>query len=33
VQDLWLVGADAGARGVGTEQASGSAIYVANLLA
>ena len=32
VKDLWLVGADAGARGVGTEQASGSAIYVANLL-
>lgn len=32
VKDLWLVGADAGARGVGTEQAAGSAIYVANLL-
>ncbi len=32
VEDLWLVGADAGARGVGTEQASGSAIYVGNLL-
>ncbi len=32
VKDLWLVGADAGARGVGTEQASGSALYVANLL-
>jgi phytoene dehydrogenase-like protein len=32
VNDLWLVGADAGARGVGTEQASGSAIYVSNLL-
>jgi phytoene dehydrogenase-like protein len=32
VEDLWLVGADAGVRGVGTEQAAGSAIYVANLL-
>ncbi len=32
VKDLWLVGTDAGARGVGTEQASGSAIYVANLM-
>ena len=32
VKDLWLVGADAGARGVGTEQAAGSAIYVSNLL-
>jgi len=32
VRDLWLVGADAGARGVGTEQAAGSALYVANLL-
>ncbi len=32
VRDLWLVGADAGARGVGTEQAAGSAIYVANLI-
>lgn len=32
VKDLWLVGTDAGARGVGTEQAGGSAIYVANLL-
>jgi phytoene dehydrogenase-like protein len=32
VKDLWLVGTDAGARGVGTEQASGSAIYVSNLL-
>jgi hypothetical protein len=27
-----LVGCDAGARGVGTEQAAYSAIYVANLL-
>jgi phytoene dehydrogenase-like protein len=32
VKDLWLVGTDAGARGVGTEQAAGSAIYVTNLL-
>jgi phytoene dehydrogenase-like protein len=32
VKDLWLVGADAGARGVGTEQAAGSAIYVSGLL-
>jgi len=32
VKDLWLVGADAGARGVGTEQAAGSALYVANLV-
>ena len=32
VKDLWLVGTDAGARGIGTEQAGGSAIYVANLL-
>ncbi|MDD3718914.1 MAG: NAD(P)/FAD-dependent oxidoreductase [Actinomycetota bacterium] len=33
VKDLWLVGTDAGARGIGTEQAAGSALYVANLLA
>ncbi len=32
VKGLWLVGTDAGARGVGTEQAGGSALYVANLL-
>jgi len=32
IQDLMLVGCDAGARGVGTEQAAYSAIYVANLL-
>jgi phytoene dehydrogenase-like protein len=32
VEGLWLVGTDAGARGVGTEQAAGSALYVANLL-
>jgi len=32
IQDLWLVGCDAGGRGVGTEQATNSAIYVANLL-
>ncbi len=32
VEGLWLVGADAGARGVGTEQAVGSALYLANLL-
>jgi phytoene dehydrogenase-like protein len=32
VKDLWLVGTDAGARGIGTEQAAGSALYVANLL-
>ncbi len=32
IQDLMLVGCDAGARGVGTEQAANSAIYVSNLL-
>jgi phytoene dehydrogenase-like protein len=32
VNGLWLVGADAGARGVGTEMASGSALYLANLI-
>ena len=32
IEGLWLVGADAGGRGVGTEQASASAIYVAGLL-
>lgn len=32
VKDLWLVGTDAGARGIGTEQAAGSALYVTNLL-
>lgn len=32
VKDLWLVGCDAGARGVGTEQASASALYVSNLI-
>jgi prolycopene isomerase len=32
VEDLLLVGADAGGRGVGTEQASASAIYVAGLI-
>jgi phytoene dehydrogenase-like protein len=32
VEDLWLVGCDAGARGVGTEQAAGSAILLSNLL-
>jgi len=32
VEGLWLVGADAGGRGVGTEQASASAIYVAGLV-
>jgi phytoene dehydrogenase-like protein len=32
VEGLWLVGADAGARGVGTEMASGSALYLANLI-
>jgi phytoene dehydrogenase-like protein len=32
VKGLWLVGTDAGARGVGTEQATGSAIHVAGLL-
>ncbi len=33
VQDLWLVGADAGGRGVGTENAAMSALCVAALLA
>jgi len=32
IEGLWLVGADAGGRGVGTEQASASAIYVAGLV-
>lgn len=32
VKGLWLVGADAGARGVGTEMASGSALYLSNLI-
>lgn len=32
VKDLWMVGCDAGARGVGTEQASASALYVSNLI-
>lgn len=32
IKDLMLVGCDAGARGVGTEQAAYSAIYVSNLL-
>jgi phytoene dehydrogenase-like protein len=32
VEGLWLVGADAGARGVGTEQAAGSAMYVSGLV-
>jgi phytoene dehydrogenase-like protein len=32
VEGLYLVGCDAGARGVGTEQAAGSALYVAGLL-
>ncbi len=32
VEGLWLVGADAGARGIGTEQASASAMNVAGLL-
>ncbi len=32
VKNLWLVGTDAGARGIGTEQAALSALYVANLL-
>ncbi len=32
IEGLWLVGADAGARGVGTEQASGSALYTAGLI-
>jgi phytoene dehydrogenase-like protein len=33
VKGLWLVGADAGARGIGTEQASASAMHVARMLA
>jgi hypothetical protein len=32
VKDLWMVGADAGGRGVGTENAAMSAMYVAALL-
>lgn len=32
VEGLYLVGCDAGARGVGTEQAAGSAIHVANMI-
>ncbi len=32
VKGLWLVGADAGARGVGTEMASGSALYLSGLI-
>jgi phytoene dehydrogenase-like protein len=32
VEGLYLVGCDAGARGVGTEQAAGSALYLAGLL-
>ena len=32
VEGLWLVGTDAGARGVGTEQAARSALYLAGLV-
>jgi phytoene dehydrogenase-like protein len=32
VQGLWLVGADAGARGIGTEMAAGSALRLADCL-
>ena len=32
VEGLYLVGADAGARGIGTEMAAGSALALANLL-
>ncbi|MHB8896662.1 MAG: phytoene desaturase family protein, partial [Candidatus Geothermincolia bacterium] len=32
VEGLYLVGCDAGARGVGTEQAAGSALYISGLL-
>lgn len=32
VEGLYLVGCDAGARGVGTDQAAGSAIHVANMI-
>lgn len=32
IKDLWLVGCDAGARGIGTEQAAASALYVSYLL-
>ncbi len=32
VEGLWLVGTDAGARGVGTEQAAASALYLAGIL-
>jgi prolycopene isomerase len=33
VEGLWLVGADAGSRGIGTEMAAGSALYLADLIA
>jgi prolycopene isomerase len=33
VEGFWLVGADAGARGIGTEMAAGSALYLADLIA
>jgi len=33
VEGLWLVGADAGAQGIGTEMAAGSALYLADLIA
>lgn len=32
IKDLWLVGCDAGARGIGTEQAAASALYVSYLV-
>jgi prolycopene isomerase len=32
VRGLWLVGSDAGARGIGTEMAAGSALHLAGLL-
>lgn len=32
IKDLWLVGSDAGARGIGTEQAAGSALYVSTMV-
>lgn len=32
IEGLYLVGSDGGARGVGTEQAAGSALYVADLI-
>ena len=32
LKNLWLVGADAGSRGIGTEMASGSALNLAEVI-